>query len=37
MKEHLIFLPLIIAILADKVNIGVIRKVIIRKAKRKQR
>jgi len=35
--NHLIFLPLILAILADKVNIVVIRKIIIRKAKRKKR
>jgi|GEM_PF-2087397 len=37
MHQHLIFLPLILAILADKVNIVVIRKVIIRETKRKKR
>ena len=37
MREHLIFLPLILALLADKVKIVVIRKTIIRVVKRKKR
>jgi len=37
MEQHLIILPLILAILADKVNIVVIRKTIIRVVKRKKR